>query len=144
MKGPPECRNQWVLRLEIRDAQTLSDTLRSEGIPLAELDALDVKTPDNWRTIVKPTATSNGDLYRVKAQIPSDSNKLHCLAGVYRLVNMQDGTVATNSTDAVEKEFQLLKGIANQSRTVGWFNKIFQRDLLVGAHQCGVEAVATH
>jgi hypothetical protein len=144
LKGAPNCRNQWLLRVEGKQAEDLLNILRSKDVPSAEADALDVKTPDNWRTIIKPTATSNGDLYRVVAKIPSEDDKLNCLAKVYRLVNMQDGTASPDAAEAVRKEFQLLKGIANQSRTVGWYNKIFQRDLLVGAHQCGVEAVATH
>jgi hypothetical protein len=144
LKGRPECRSRWILRLEVAEARALSDILKSKGLPSAELEALDLRTPDNWRTIIKPTPTSEGDLYRVIAKIPSDDGKLKCLASVYRLVNVQDEAASANVADPLRKEFELLKAMANQPRTVGWYNKIFQRDLLVGAHQCNVEAVATH
>jgi hypothetical protein len=91
-KGAPECRNQWLLRLEANQAKAVLDILRSRGLPPAELGALDVGTPNTWRTIIKPTATPNGDLYRVVAKIPSGDTELSCLSKVYRLVNMQDGT----------------------------------------------------
>jgi hypothetical protein len=43
---------------------------------------------------------------RVEAKIPSEETKIACLAEVYRLVNVQDGT---NAADALAKETQLLK-----------------------------------
>jgi hypothetical protein len=144
LRQPPECRGQWVLRLETAQVEDLLDVLKSKGVPTAELERLDVKTPDIWRTIIRPTATSEGDLYRVAAKIPSDDAKLKCLAAAYRsrFVDMQDGT--QNSADPLQKEVELLKGLVNQTRTVGWYYKLFQRDLLVGAHRCNVEAVASH
>jgi TIR domain len=144
LKQPSECRGEWVFRLEVTQAKELVDTLKSKGVPLAELESFDINTPDNWRTIIRPTTTSEGDLYQVAAKIPSDDTKLKCLASVYRsqFVNMQDGT--QNAADPIQKEFELLKSLANgPPRKVGWYYKLFQRDLLAGAHQCKVEAVAT-
>jgi hypothetical protein len=110
-----------------------------------EIDTLDVQTPDSGRVIIKPIATSDGDLYRVEASVPKEKDAIRCLARVYRVVNMIDIPEADPDTpnispEAVESEVELLRKFVGKKRTVGWFSKIFQRDLLVGAHGCNVSA----
>jgi hypothetical protein len=101
-------------------------------------------TPDAMRTIIRPQVTPNGDLYRVQVSIPdSDAAALTCLAKVFRLVNIQDDAATVSPPADVDKEFDVLKTrFAGKTRYVGWYSKIFQRDLLVGAHQCGTAASA--
>jgi hypothetical protein len=141
-RGKPECRGPWVLRLELLQAQRVVGMLGSHGVPAAEISALDVQTPDQMRTIIRPQATPNGDLYRVQAPIPADDATLMCLAKVYRLVNIQDEAAGVaDPAQAIQKEFALLKArFAGKTRSVGWYSKIFQRDLLYGTHQCKVQA----
>jgi len=149
-RGQSECRNRWMLRLTTGQAQAVFDFLSKAGMPAAELEKLDTKTPDPLRTVIRPTATADGDLYRVEAKIPADDPSLRCAAKVYRLVNMQDipgasPTSTSVSPDAQDKEFILLKNkFSNKTRVVGWYSKIFQRDILVGMHRCNVPATAIY
>jgi hypothetical protein len=140
-RGKPECRNQWVLRLDLPRAQRVVDMLGVLGVPVAEINAIDVQTPDPMRILLRPQATVNGDLYRMQASIPADASKLMCLAKLYRLVNIQDDAASVSPPGDVDKEFEILKArFAGKVRSVGWYSKIFQRDLLFGAHECGVSA----
>ena len=138
----PECRNPWMLRLTLSQAQSIAGLLGKAGLPSAAIDELDSHTADPLRTILRPTATPDGDLYRVEAKLPADDPSLKCAANVYRSVNMQEiqGVAPPEQQD---REFALLKSrFLNKSRVVGWYNKIFQRDLLVGLHRCKISAAA--
>jgi hypothetical protein len=131
-----------MLRLTLSQAQSIAGLLGKAGLPSAAIDELDSHTADPLRTILRPTATPDGDLYRVEAKLPADDPSLKCAANVYRSVNMQEiqGVAPPEQQD---REFALLKSrFLNKSRIVGWYNKIFQRDLLVGLHRCKISAAA--
>jgi hypothetical protein len=147
-RAKPQCRNPWMLRLTSSQAQSIAGLLGKAGLPPAAIDELDSHTADPFRTILRPTATPDGDLYRVEAKLPADDASLKCAAKVYRVVNMQDIKSATptgtsTSPSQQDEEFALLKSrFLNKSRVVGWYSKIFQRDLLVGLHRCKISAAA--
>jgi hypothetical protein len=140
----PECRDAWMFRLTTVQAQSIVGLLTKAGLPHDEIEKLDVGTDDLLRTILRPTATSDGDLYRVEAKIPADDATLKCIAEVYRSVNMQE-IQGTSTTEGLAKEFAFLKSrFSNKIRVVGWYSKIFQRNLLVGIHNCKVPARAIY
>jgi hypothetical protein len=146
-----QCGNVWMLRLDLARAERVIRLLEGK----MATDLLDAKTEDPRRTVVKPTATASGDLYFVETRIPAGDDKAtRCLAKLFRLVQMQDIPSANITPSSLTQaqleqqeqlEYQLLKTrFQDRPRVVGWYSKIFQRDLLVGAHKCGgnVSAVA--
>jgi hypothetical protein len=107
-RGQAGCRNAWVVRLDRARSQKIVTMLGAHGITAAEVSALDVHTPDAMRTILRPQATPNGDLYRVQVSIPgSDTAALTCLAKVFRLVNIQDDAATVNAFSLCRPEPQL-------------------------------------